>query len=198
MLARGPQRQSKRYVAYDVNGYRFRIVARDNPLKTQNSGVYGNYETHSYASSVDNRPQTSELAYYGKLEDIIELNYYGEIFVVLFKCKWANTHNPRYVKKDGLGFTSINFSHLLYTGTRLDDEPYIEAKDARMVYYVEDTVDKGWCIPVHIKPRDVYDMGDEEGSYVHECEMFGNQELSAFDNSNILPLVRPGIIAEFD
>ncbi|CAN1122986.1 hypothetical protein LINPERPRIM_LOCUS2991, partial [Linum perenne] len=56
------------------------------------------------------------------------------------------------------------------TLTIQDDEPFIEAKVARMVYYVEDKVDKGWCIPVHIKPRDVYDMGDEEGNLVHESE----------------------------
>ncbi|CAN1163167.1 hypothetical protein LINPERPRIM_LOCUS32517 [Linum perenne] len=66
-----------------------------------------------------------------------------------------------------------------------------------MVYYVEDKVDKGWCIPVHIKPRDVYDMGDEEGNLVHESEMIMNPELSDFDNSTDLPLARPGI-AEFD
>ncbi|CAN1153242.1 hypothetical protein LINPERPRIM_LOCUS14571, partial [Linum perenne] len=197
LLARGPLRNAFRFNGYDVNGYQFRTSARDKGLNTQNNGVYGSYETHSYASSVDNRPHTSELAYYGKLEDIVELNYYGEFRVVLFKCKWANTHNPRYVKTDKLGFTLLNFSHLLYTGRRLDDEPYIEAKDARMVYYVEDKVEKGWCVPIHIKPREVYDMGEHEGSSVHESDMLMNPEFSDFDNATVVPLTRPGT-AEFE
>ncbi|CAN1790505.1 hypothetical protein LINPERHAP1_LOCUS18848, partial [Linum perenne] len=78
LLARGPSRQAYQYTGYDVNGYRFRTVSRDKGLSTQNSGVYGSYETHSYSSSVDNRPHTSELEYYGKLVDILELNYYGD------------------------------------------------------------------------------------------------------------------------
>ncbi|CAN1787395.1 hypothetical protein LINPERHAP1_LOCUS17629, partial [Linum perenne] len=78
LLARGPSRQAMRLTGYNVNDYGFRIVGRDNGLSTQNSGVYDSYETHSYASLVDNRPHTSELTYYGKLEDIIVLNYYGD------------------------------------------------------------------------------------------------------------------------
>ncbi|CAN1244901.1 hypothetical protein LINGRAPRIM_LOCUS2850, partial [Linum grandiflorum] len=56
VLARGPQRQCRRFSAYDVNGYRFRTVSREKLSKTQNSGVFGSYGTQSYASSADNRP----------------------------------------------------------------------------------------------------------------------------------------------
>ncbi|MED6163460.1 hypothetical protein PIB30_080167 [Stylosanthes scabra] len=40
------------------------------------------------------------------------------------------------------------------------DEPFILATDARMVYYVDDPSDIGWCSDCHMKPRDLYDMGD--------------------------------------
>ena len=30
-----------------------------------------------------------------------------------------------------------------------------------MVYYVDDVVNEGWTVVVHIKPRDLYDMGEE-------------------------------------
>ena len=63
--------------------------------------------------------------------------------VHLFKCQWSNTTNCRYIRKDALGFTSITFSHLIHTGEREDDEPYIQASEAQLVYYVEDKKDEG-------------------------------------------------------
>ncbi|CAN0918214.1 hypothetical protein LINGRAHAP2_LOCUS30745, partial [Linum grandiflorum] len=66
-LARGPKVRARRYTAYDVNGYRFRTVARDRGLKTQNSGVAAKFGTDSVASSSDNNPIRSDLWYYGKL-----------------------------------------------------------------------------------------------------------------------------------
>ncbi|KAL4336875.1 hypothetical protein AHAS_Ahas12G0053900 [Arachis hypogaea] len=84
--------------------------------------------------------------YYEKLVDIIELNYDGIFFITLFKCEWANTTNPRAMKLDKLGFTSINFSKLIHTGEYEDDEPYINAYKAQMIYYVEDEKEKYWSI----------------------------------------------------
>ncbi|CAN1163593.1 hypothetical protein LINPERPRIM_LOCUS32715, partial [Linum perenne] len=46
-LARGPNVSATRFTAYDINGYRFRIVDRDQPLKTQNSGVAAKFGTDS-------------------------------------------------------------------------------------------------------------------------------------------------------
>lgn len=48
---------------------------------------------------------------------------------------------------DEYGFTLLNFSRLIHTGDKDDDEPYIQASEAQMVYYVEDEFDKNWCIP---------------------------------------------------
>ncbi|CAN1246732.1 hypothetical protein LINGRAPRIM_LOCUS3247, partial [Linum grandiflorum] len=64
--------------------------------------------------------------------------------------------------------------------------------------YVEDKVDKGWCIPVHMKPRDLYDMGDAEGNTLSEADVFATQELSSFDATNSISLSRPGVVAELD
>ena len=60
-------------------------------MKTQNSGVFLTSSTSCVASSVDGNAREAELAYYGKLEDIIELNYYGYFKITLFRCKWADT-----------------------------------------------------------------------------------------------------------
>ncbi|QHO56201.1 uncharacterized protein DS421_3g71700 [Arachis hypogaea] len=123
-LACGPKLQARRYGAYNVNGYKFRTMAKDEGMKTQNSGVYVSSNTRSYASMRDQ--------------------------------KWLLRN-----KKDHLGLTSVNFSRSIHNGDREDDEPYILASEAHLVYYVDDEVDKGWSVVVHVKPRDLYDMGEE-------------------------------------
>ncbi|RDX89554.1 hypothetical protein CR513_28706, partial [Mucuna pruriens] len=45
-------------------------------------------------------------------------------------------------------------------GEHEEDDPYIEALQAQMVYYVDDEVNIGWSVVVHMMPRDLYDMGE--------------------------------------
>lgn len=117
------------------------------------------------------------------LEDIIELNYYGQFRVTLFKCKWADTTRDRGFRKDAWGFTSVNFSHSIHTGDREAHEPYIEASQAQMVYYVNDEVNKDWNVVVHMKPRDLYDMGEQ---VKEDCgnEPYPEQDLDQFFEDN--------------
>ena len=131
-------------------------------MKSQNSGVFGTFDTRSYASNHDNNVAVGGVPYYGKLVDIIELNYNGQFTVTLFKCQWANTTTDRGIKRDDLGFTSVNFSRLIHVGDREHDEPYILASEAQLVYYVDDEMEKGWSVVVHLKPRDLYDMGEDK------------------------------------
>ncbi|KAL4306730.1 hypothetical protein AHAS_Ahas16G0207500 [Arachis hypogaea] len=110
-LACGPNVQASRFTAYNVNGFRFRILSREEGLKTQNSGVHVTSDTRSYASKRD-----SNIA--------------------------ENTTSGRGIKQDVLGHTLVSFSKPIHVGDREDDEPYILASEARLVYYVEDEVDK--------------------------------------------------------
>nr|XP_007162033.1 hypothetical protein PHAVU_001G118000g [Phaseolus vulgaris]ESW34027.1 hypothetical protein PHAVU_001G118000g [Phaseolus vulgaris] len=160
-LAMGPIDCAKRYSAYNVNGFKFRILERDLWLKTQNSGVFGTFGTRSYASSSDTQMRFGGVAYYGRLIDIIEINYHGRFSIVLFKCMWTNTSKG--IMSDEYGFTLLNFSHLIHT--------------AQMVYYVEDEFDKNWCIPVHLNPRDLYNMVEDDVDNFHESEPFEQQNV---------------------
>ncbi|KAL4293883.1 hypothetical protein AHAS_Ahas18G0172600 [Arachis hypogaea] len=82
------------------------------------------------------------ISYYEKIVDIIELNYSGQFIVFLFRYIWTNTTSGRGIRQDSLGHTLVNFSHPIHTGDREDDEPYILATEARLVYYVDDEVDQ--------------------------------------------------------
>ncbi|RYR62947.1 hypothetical protein Ahy_A04g020706 [Arachis hypogaea] len=161
LLACGFMLQARRFGVYNINGYKFRTITKEDGLKTQNSGVYVSSNTRSYASMRDNIVAVGSVPYYGNIVDIIELNYSCHFTVVLFKCIWANTTTSRGIKEDHLGLTNVNFARPIYTGDREDDEPYILASEAQLVYYVRDEVDQEWSVVVHVKPQDLYDMGGE-------------------------------------
>ncbi|KAL4391225.1 hypothetical protein AHAS_Ahas03G0223800 [Arachis hypogaea] len=80
-LARGPLSNATRYSAYKNNGFTFQT----------NSGVYLTSSTPCVASQVDRNLRQGDVPYCGKLEDIIEVSYYRQFIVVLFKCKWADS-----------------------------------------------------------------------------------------------------------
>ena len=69
--------------------------------------------------------QFGGVPYYGKLVDIIEINYNGRFFVILFKCMWANTTTSKGIITDDLGFRLVNFTRLIHISDNDDDEPYI-------------------------------------------------------------------------
>jgi hypothetical protein len=181
-LARGPLDNARRFTAYNVNGFKFRTLAREEGLRTQNSGVFLTSNTSCVSSSVDQNLRQADLPYYGKLEDIIEINYYGHINVVLFKCKWADTTRDRGYKKDQWKFNCVNFDRLIHVGDREDHDPYIEASQAQMVYYVDDLVNEGWSVAVHLKPRDLYEMGVDVEEVVYENEPYQEKHLEQFSN----------------
>ncbi|KAI5437988.1 hypothetical protein KIW84_023934 [Lathyrus oleraceus] len=124
----------------------------------------------------------ADLPYYGKLEDIIEINYYGRFKVILFKCKWADTTRDRGYKKDRWNFNCVNFERLIYNGDREEHDPYIEASQAQMTYYVYDLVNIGWSVVVHLKTRDLYEMGDKIEEEVYENEPYEEQHLDHLGN----------------
>ncbi|KAL4349816.1 hypothetical protein AHAS_Ahas10G0079800 [Arachis hypogaea] len=136
-------------------------MAKEEGMKTQNSGVYVSTNIRSYASMRDKKVVIGNVPYYGKIVDIIELNYSCQFSVMLFKCVWADTATSRGIKQDHLGLTSVNFSRLIHTGDQKDHEPYILASEAHFVYYVDNEVDKEWSVVVHVKPRDLHNMGEE-------------------------------------
>ncbi|KAM3359779.1 hypothetical protein P3S68_019490 [Capsicum galapagoense] len=110
------------------------------------------------------------------LEDIVELNYYEKFRIVIFKCQWADTTQNRGFKIDAWKFNCVNFSKLIHTGDRVDNDPYIESSQVNMVYYVDDENDKEWSVAVHLKPRDLFDMGEIDEEEIYENEPYQQQE----------------------
>ena len=124
-------------------------MSRDAGRLTQNSGIVNIAE--------------DGVNYYGRLSDIIKLSYI-EYKVVLFKCDWYDVHHRVGLQKDDFGFTLVNFSRKIHTGEKMEHDPFVFSSQVEQVFYVEDPKAKGWNVVVRVKPRDLFDMGDELSS----------------------------------
>ncbi|PHU06684.1 hypothetical protein BC332_23173 [Capsicum chinense] len=51
---------------------------------------------------------------------------------------------------------------------------------ANMVYYVDDENDKEWSVAVHLKPRDLFDMGEVDEEEIYENVPYQQQEFGLF------------------
>ena len=150
-LAKGPLRTAKRLSGYVINGYRFHTKQRDHKCTTQNSGVYLTTLTTSFASSKECNPCVSDVIYYGSIEEIIEVDYWGAFSVVLFRCTWYKD------EKDSFGFTRVNFNR---TGQKND--PFVMATQVQQVFYIEDPVEKGYNYPIKRMSTEFHDRNVEE------------------------------------
>ncbi|KAK9050231.1 hypothetical protein SSX86_030799 [Deinandra increscens subsp. villosa] len=177
-LVVGPSTHVKMCKGFITNGFRFLTKRREEFRKTQNSGVF---------------VQAVGGNYYGKLTEIIELEYSCNYKVVLFRCGWVDIRPSRGLKKDKYGFPLVNFSKpLAHTGEALKDDPFIISSQARQVFYIEDVKDVGWSHVIMTKPRDTYDMGsnistnDEDEVYT-QCIP---SDLPVFDDVSVPPRLR--------
>ncbi len=77
-LAHGPSPNLVTYQAYDINGYMFYTEEKDINSDEQNSGV----TMEAMTGNVIER-------YYGRVEEIWELNYSGLHSATMFRVRWA-------------------------------------------------------------------------------------------------------------
>ncbi|CAN1145105.1 hypothetical protein LINPERHAP2_LOCUS14509 [Linum perenne] len=164
-LARGPNTVARRFNGYITKGIRFHTKEKEESRKSQNSGVVVVSETSTSQDDIE---------YFGKINDIIELNYYERFRVVLFKCDWVDVERGNGVKKDKFGYTLVNFSRLVHTRVHLSDEPFVFTSQVEQVFYIQDAIQSDWNVVVRVKPRDTYAIGDELSLEMHN----GNLNLS--------------------
>ena len=116
---------------------------------TQNSGVVNIAE--------------NGVRYYGRLSDIFELSY-NDYKVVFFNCDWYDVYHKVGIQTDEFGFILVNKSRKIHTGDQLEDDPFVFSSQVQQVFYVQDPKAELWNVVVEVRPRDLFDMGDEESS----------------------------------
>lgn len=166
-MAKGPQRAAKKYTGYVINGFRFHTKRGDARCTTQNNGVFLTALTTSFASSKDENPIVSEVNYYGAIDEIIEVDYWGALALVLFKCTWYQTD------KDCHGLTRVNFSKLCQK-----DDSFVLARQVEQVFYIQDCTENNLYYVVKKSPREHNDQEDENdaledvsGPTMHDVEV---------------------------
>ncbi|KAL4365744.1 hypothetical protein AHAS_Ahas07G0136700 [Arachis hypogaea] len=142
-LSRGPNKIAKRYS-------RFHTRQRKARRKTQNSGVTLVALTTSFASAKDPSPIWAKVSYYGRINDIIELDYFGNFKVVLFRCDWYETQN------DGYGSSHVQFNKKCY-----QKNSFVLACQVHHCFYVQDPFDQNKHYVMKSIPRDLFNIGDE-------------------------------------
>ena len=130
-------------IILDVNGYRFRTTNYDKSRpnrKTTCSGVF--------------TPGLDNVDYFGRIEEIYELNFYGSkpLTPVIFKCHWFDPQVTRRTHSN-LGIVEIR-----QDSTLPGDDVYIVAQQATQVYYLPYACQtkqhlKGWDVVYKVSPH---------------------------------------------
>ncbi|KAK9050828.1 hypothetical protein SSX86_030202 [Deinandra increscens subsp. villosa] len=147
VLARKPSLYAQSHKGYFVNGYKFHTQEHGKGCVTNNYGVCVRGEMYN----------AEESDYYGLLEEILELEYFGSgrSIVVLFKCIWFDNNRGVIVNKNKL--VDVKPKSRLQT-----NDPFILASQAEQVFYTPYPAGKSdlkdlWAV-VKTKPRGVYEV----------------------------------------
>lgn len=79
-FSRGSNFVSIRYSGYIINRNRFNVRLRDLRHRLQNCGVTLVASTTNFACSKHKNPIPVDFTYYGRILDIVELDYYGYLW----------------------------------------------------------------------------------------------------------------------
>jgi hypothetical protein len=122
-LARQPSWHILTYKGYEINGNKFYTVAQDKRSTNQNSGVRID-ATH---------PSGNKQTYYGRIEEIWELDYGPTFKVPLFKSLWVKTTGGGVAVDNHYRMTIVDLNNIGYK-----DKLFVFAKDVNQVFYVKD------------------------------------------------------------
>jgi len=162
-LASGPSSNVTSWQAYEINGYTFYTIEKDNKsVAYQNSGVR--------IEAIDTSGQT--VTYYGFIEEIWELDYGANIRIPVFRCQWVK--HPQGVAVDNYGLTLVDLANVGYK-----DDPWVLADHVAQVFYISDPANAKKHIAISGKQRilgvdGVEDV--EEYNQYEELEVFKELE----------------------
>ena len=117
-------------------------------------------EAMHFSSSKDKNPVLATTSYFEIIEEIWEVNY-TKFRVPVFKCIWVASNTS--VQTDELGFIFVDFSRV---GSK--EEPFILEDQAKQVFYVTDSANKGWSMV--LQGRRMTTCDDNDDSSLELCE----------------------------
>jgi hypothetical protein len=111
------------FKGYEINGNTYYTMAQDKRSTNQNSGA-----------RIDaTNPNGNKETYYGRIEEIWELDYGPYFKVPLFRCQWVKATGAGVTVDSHYGMTTMDLNNLGYR-----NKPFVLAKDVNQVFYVKD------------------------------------------------------------
>ena len=126
-LAHGPSPNLVTYQAYDINGYTFYTEAKDMDSDDQNSGVTMECMTGSDNGATER--------FYGRVEEIWELDYSGLHNTTMFRVRWAKN-----VERENRIFTTMTIpdAKSATVNAIAKNEPWVHAKHVTQCFFITD------------------------------------------------------------
>ena len=137
-----------------MNGVDFNTMKRDSKGSVQNSGVFLVADEMQVASAKDKRPTTVDMDFYGRIQQIWEVDYY-KFRVPILLCDWVES--SRGVKVDELGFTLVKLDRIGHL-----NDPFVLATHVKQIFYIEDPLDAEWSVVVRCPDKDLKGGGDDD------------------------------------
>ncbi|GJY97147.1 hypothetical protein Tco_0514057 [Tanacetum coccineum] len=125
--------------------------------------------------------------FYGQLE-VLELTYIGNRKVVLFRCKWFDTINPKNLTtRNRRSYIEHDIQHILTDREFHKNNQYILATQVTQVFYLEDLArqPRGWKVVEHVYHRDVAESDQDVIHGSSSSNVTLSVELTNFEHTDL-------------
>jgi len=134
-------------------GNHFQVCSGESNLVTMNSDITVTCETVQQSSVSDSNPVLGKVTYFGKVVEILELDY-GRLKSILLLCDWIAPiwRGPTAsLNKNKYGFTLIKLSRLM----RHSGNSFVFPLQASQIYFLDSADEPNWSTIVHTNPRSI-------------------------------------------
>jgi len=146
-----PRFKTRSFKSMKAYGLHFRVCDAESNLVTVDSGVTVTCETLQRNGISDTNCISGAVTYFGKIKEILELDY-GRLKSVLLLCDWVapiSRGATACVKKDQYGFTLVKLSRLM----RRSANSFVFPLQASQIFFVHCEKELQWSVVVHTNSR---------------------------------------------
>lgn len=163
-LSMPPSLKTRSFKSMKAYGQQFRVCSAEMNLLISDCGVTVTSETVQRSSIADAHTVTGPVTYYGKVQEILELDY-GSLKPVLLLCDWVAPISRGLAarqKVDKYGFTLVKFSRLM----RRSANSFVFPLQASKVFFSNFVEDLEWSVVVQAESRSTRVYEDSELNFI--------------------------------
>jgi len=175
-LSMKPNVKAHSFKSMKAYGMHLCVSSVEANLVTADSGVTVTCETVQQSGRHDRSPVSGMVTYYGKIVEILELNYDWVKPIVLL-CDWVEPirRGPTTcMKEDKYGYTSVKLNRVM----RRSSNSFVFPLQVPQIFFSESHHKEVWSVVLYVESRSIR----------NSQQLLGNTSLSSFDmEGNSLP-----------